>query len=134
MLSVPQDFFSKFPGFDHDPAVSLTTGFAKLALDQNWKAGSTHYRNKYQECIATEFHFQYGGDAGRLAGWQALCVDVRIRPLPNSITQCKKALSKVAVNIMDLSDAKRTGEDVYIFSSKNALRDYTIQTERIFSK
>lgn len=45
-----------------------------------------------------------------------------------------QALSKLAINIVDLIDARRTGEPLQIFQSKAELRAYSRATGKIFSK
>ncbi|KAF2858042.1 hypothetical protein K470DRAFT_278819 [Piedraia hortae CBS 480.64] len=71
----------------------------------------------------SHFKLSYGVDESRLEGWQRLCSDVGIEPA-NSIRQCKLALSKVNINLVDFVNAMISGSQVHHFPSKNALRDY----------
>ena len=147
-----QGFFSQFSNFEHDSTKPLLVEFQRLSLHRNWKAGGKAYRQNRQKCLTQEFEHHYGQVSEKLAGWQALCVVVHISPRPLSITQCKKmspsyyeyifhfwlmrrdfqALSNVAVNIVDLIDARRIVVKVRLFSFKAALRNYFIKHEKIF--
>lgn len=127
-------FFSQYPEFDHDPTAPLVAEFQRLSLQRGWKAGGKKYRQSRQKCFAQEFEHHYGHASDKLAGWQALCADLYVSPTPSSIKQCKKALSRISVNLVDLVDSHRTGEKVKLFPSKNALRNYSINHNKIFSK
>lgn len=127
-------FFSQYPEFDHDATAPLVAEFQRLSLQRGWKAGGKKFRQIRQKCLAQEFEHHYGHASNKLAGWQTLCADVYISPIPPSINQCKKALSKIAVNLVDLIDSRRTGKKVKLFPSKNALRNYSIKHDKIFPK
>ncbi|KAK5936607.1 hypothetical protein PMZ80_011135 [Knufia obscura] len=126
-------YFGRFGGFEHDESASLVEEFDRLALHQSWSSKSKRYRQEKQKCFAEEFHRHYGKDTNKLSNWQHLCREVGIEP-QKSITQCKRMLSKVAVNIVDLVDHRRTGSAVQQFASKARLRRYSITTGKIFSK
>lgn len=130
----PDSFFSQYAEFDHDPTAPLVLEFQRLSLQRGWKAGGKTYRRNRQECLTQEFDHHYGHASDKLAGWQALCADVHISPAPSSINQCKKALSRTAVNLVDLIDSRRTGERVKVFPSRTALRNYSIKQNKIFPK
>lgn len=127
-------FFSQYPEFDHDATAPLVAEFQRLSLQRGWKADGKKFRQNRQKCLAQEFEHHYGHTSNKLAGWQTLCADVYISPIPPSINQCKKALSKIAVNLVDLIDSRRTGKKVKLFPSKNALRNYSIKHDKIFPK
>jgi len=76
----------------------------------------------------------YFGDEGQLANWQKLCTDVGMDEIPTSITQCRKALNKVWVNIYDFLDAKAEGKPVRKFKSEWALAKYTLDTGKVYPK
>ena len=84
-------FFSQYPTFDHDATAPLIAEFQRLSLQRGWKADGKKYRQSRRRCFAQEFEYHYGNASDRLAGWQALCADVYITPIPPSINQCKKA-------------------------------------------
>ncbi|KAJ8071679.1 hypothetical protein OCU04_001998 [Sclerotinia nivalis] len=76
----------------------------------------------------------YFGNETQLANWQRLCVDVGMEETPTSITQCRKALGKVWVNIFDFLDAKAEGKLVKRYSSERELATYTLDSGKIFPK
>ena len=84
-------FFSQYPDFDRDPTAPLVVEFQRLSLKRGWKPGGNKYRQSRQNCFAQEFEHHYGHAGDKLAGWQTLCADVYISPIPASIKQCKKA-------------------------------------------
>ena len=86
----PGSFFSQYPEFDHDPTAPLVHEFQRLSLQRGWKADGKKYRQSRQNCFAQEFEYHYGHASDKLAGWQTLCADVYISPIPSSINQCKK--------------------------------------------
>ena len=88
----PGSFFAQYPQFNHDATAPLVAEFERLRLQRGWKMGGKKYRQSRQSCFVQEFDYYYGnGGSDRLAGWQALCDDVGISPVPLSIRQCKKA-------------------------------------------
>ena len=85
---VPSDFFASYPSFDQDPAASLLDEFQRLSISQNWskkKAAKERHR-----CLVAEFTGHFSSFGTKLAGWQALCAELDITPIPGSIKQCKK--------------------------------------------
>jgi hypothetical protein len=83
-----QAFISK--GFTPDPTAPLASEFARLAQSQGWRPDSKKYRKERALCFAAEFEAHYGNKSERLEGWQSLCQEVDINPIPSSITKCKK--------------------------------------------
>ncbi|KAI9764602.1 MAG: hypothetical protein M1840_008331 [Geoglossum simile] len=125
-------FISK--GFTPDPTAPLASEFTRLAKSQGWRPNSKRYRKERALCFATEFEAHYGNKSERLEGWQSLCQEVDIDPIPLSITKCKKELKALSINIVDLIDCRRTGQyPVLRHKSKRALRAYSKSTGKIFS-
>lgn len=96
-----QEFFSQYPDFNHDPMAPLLVEFQRLSLHRGWKVGGRTYRQNRRKCFTQEFEHYYGQASDKLAGWQALCADVHISPLPSSITQCKKVAGPPTVLASD---------------------------------
>ncbi|KAH0559522.1 hypothetical protein GP486_003961 [Trichoglossum hirsutum] len=128
-------FFDKFQseGFAPDPTAPLVVEFKRLARSQGWGKDSNQYKEQRAVCYVAEFEAHYGNKSERLEGWQSLCREVHITPVPTSISKCKKELRKVWVNIVDLIDCRRTGQRVTLHSSRNALRKYSKKHGKIFS-
>jgi hypothetical protein len=73
---------------------------------------------------------------GALSDYQTLCADLRIKPIPNTIDDCKEMLSTVHVNIVDLIQfriEKRYGSPptpLIFFENVQKLKEYTDETEK----
>ncbi|KUL84351.1 hypothetical protein ZTR_06331 [Talaromyces verruculosus] len=132
-ISLLKSFFDDFPDFVPDDSASISVNFASLATHRKWKNGSKTYKRNWNKCVEMEFDKEYGTNYTRLESWQNLCTEVGIERLP-SITQCKKALSKVNVNIVDLMDCRKSGLKSRLFPSLSALRKYTKETGRLFPR
>ncbi|KIM27374.1 hypothetical protein M408DRAFT_330079 [Serendipita vermifera MAFF 305830] len=132
-------YWSLFPDFDHNEHAPLQEEFARLAEQNNWDGDDDRSkairRIQWGRCFRLEFNKHYGEDASSLAGWQALCKEVRLQNIPESVEECKRALKgRVWVNIVDLVDCRRTGQKVKRHKTEEALRRYTKSTEKIFPK
>lgn len=62
--------------------------FNRLAIKEGWS--KTQRKKRRHEAIAGELDAIYGTDTTKLEKWQELCRDVKIDPVPGSITKCKK--------------------------------------------
>ncbi|KAG4431825.1 hypothetical protein IFR05_012687 [Cadophora sp. M221] len=83
--------------------------------------------------VVAEFA-RYFGSENKLENWQRLCRDVGNEEVPESITKCKLALRKVWVNIFDFIEAVRQNKIPRRFPTEEALREYTISTDKIYPK
>ncbi|QBZ65656.1 hypothetical protein PoMZ_12619 [Pyricularia oryzae] len=134
------EFFLSFEDFAYNPSDPPAKSFARLEKHRGWAADGSASRKawkKYQTALASELDMWYG-PTDDLTAWHTLCRAIGIKPLPESCTQCKKAVSKKHVNIVDLIDWSRnrgTSETpVQTFPSVAQLQAYTIKTRKIFSK
>lgn len=86
-----QSYFSKFAadGFVPNPNASFKNEFSRLATLMGWSVDSLEYGRNRLLAIQEEFNANYGS-SDKLQGWQELCRDVGIVPIPTSIKQCKK--------------------------------------------
>ncbi|TLS21752.1 uncharacterized protein PpBr36_09443 [Pyricularia pennisetigena] len=140
-LTTPLDeFFLSFEGFEYIPSQPPAKSFARLEKHQGWQRGAAAAKkawNKYQDALDSELQMWYG-PSDDLTAWHALCRAVGINPLPQSCGQCKKAVHKKHVNIVDLVDWSRnrgrSEKPVQTFRSVAQLQDYTIATGKIYSK
>ncbi|KAJ7742038.1 hypothetical protein B0H16DRAFT_1423546 [Mycena metata] len=127
-------YWDSHPNFVHNSTAPLQKEFKLLAAQCSWKVDGAQYRREWARCGREEFTRHFGSDDKGLDGWQGLCATVGIEEIPDSITQCKKVLRTVWVNIFDLMDAKSTGQPVKKHVSAEALRNYTIKKKKIFPK
>ncbi|KAJ9623558.1 hypothetical protein H2203_005820 [Taxawa tesnikishii (nom. ined.)] len=128
-------YFDNFPKFKHNPTAPIAQEFGRLASEQGWKKKNRDklFHEERALCYAMEFALHFNDDS-KLANWQALCSEVGIEP-ERSITKCKKALSKVYVNLVDLIDLRRSGEPgtVRKFNTFKQLKNYTCKG-KVFPK
>ncbi|KAK4105539.1 hypothetical protein N658DRAFT_503664 [Parathielavia hyrcaniae] len=89
-------------------------------------------RKKKHRSIVQEFDDYFG--TGTLEDWQRLCRDVGLDGYYGSITQCRKALRTVHVNIRDLLDAVRQGQSPQRFANTAQLAAYTVNTGRFYPR
>ncbi|KAL8797659.1 MAG: hypothetical protein Q9195_000011 [Heterodermia aff. obscurata] len=129
-------YFAGYPGFIADPNAELLVEFARLATARNWKEGSKRYKKERRACLLSEYDQHIGilDHPEKLQQLQALCSELRVQTTPDSMRQCKLALAKVHVNLIDLIDSRRrtTNVPVRIFPNSRALADYTNDTKKYF--
>ncbi|KAF1992671.1 hypothetical protein P154DRAFT_203439 [Amniculicola lignicola CBS 123094] len=123
----PNGFLAKFPTFKRDPADGLEHVFELLTLHEGWSKKSKKQRQRKAELFEEEFKAQFTEGKTKLESWQALCKEVGIDPVPSSITQCRKALHGVLVNIVNLMDHRQHGAQIPLikFASLREFRKYT---------
>ncbi|KAF2133312.1 hypothetical protein P153DRAFT_282093 [Dothidotthia symphoricarpi CBS 119687] len=101
-------YWFRFSGFVPNPTVTFKNEFVRLAKHQSWDEEMR--RTQKVEALMAEVNFYYGTCMNRLESWQELCSEVRIEKIPTSITQCKKALKSVYVNLFNVIDHRRNPE------------------------
>ncbi|KAF8470433.1 hypothetical protein DFH94DRAFT_771202 [Russula ochroleuca] len=79
-----------------------------------------------------EFDALYGSDEHDINNWHKLCHILRIDPVPNTLKECRLAVFRKHVNLVDLVEGSR--EDIQIFKSEKKLSEYTRRTEKFFPK
>ena len=75
-------------GITAGPKEDFNSLFNRLAIKEGWS--KTQRKKRRHEAIAGEVDAIYGTDNTKLEKWQELCRDVKIEPIPGSITKCKK--------------------------------------------
>jgi hypothetical protein len=84
-------FFAQFHDFDFNPQSGISKEFRRLAKQRKWgDKRRRQERSKFQDAIAEEFNGVYGTDVDDLPSWHRLCREIRLTPLPQSITDCRK--------------------------------------------
>ncbi|MCJ1266101.1 hypothetical protein MMC22_005983 [Lobaria immixta] len=130
--SSPHDYFAAYPNFIPEPHLPLLENFNRLANAQGWRKKRCH--KERQIYLLGQYTIHLGEiSTGKLQKWQNLCRELRVDPIPTSITKCKKVLkTNVHVNIIDLMDSRRWGTVVTTFRSRKALVEYTRSSEKTF--
>lgn len=75
-------------GITAGPQDDFNSLFNRLAIKEGWS--KTQRKKRRHEAIAGEVDAIYGTDTTKLEKWQELCRDVKIEPVPGSITKCRK--------------------------------------------
>jgi len=75
-------------GITAGPKDDFNSLFNRLAIREGWS--KTQRKKRRHEAIVGEVDAIYGADITKLEKWQELCRDVKIEPVPGSITKCKK--------------------------------------------
>ncbi|KZF26004.1 hypothetical protein L228DRAFT_257511 [Xylona heveae TC161] len=122
-------YFNRFKGFVPNPKGSIRGEFRRLAWYMNWQPHTKEWYHHRYECYDAEFGRWYGTDTSRLDSWRSLCREVGHEGKEfTSITQCKKYLQTIHVNLIDLIDSRRKGTKVRVFQSYAALRAHTLKS------
>ncbi|KAK7533032.1 uncharacterized protein J3D65DRAFT_557942 [Phyllosticta citribraziliensis] len=98
-------YFDQFDNFFTNPRASMRQQFAHLAMLMGWRVGSRQWKDQWTEYLRMEFAHNYGTSASNLSGWQKLCEEVGEVP-GNSMTQCKKTLKRLYINIVNLLECR----------------------------
>lgn len=87
--SSPHDYFAAYPNFIPDPNLPLLENFNRLANAQGWRKKRRH--EEQQIYLLGQYAIHLGEiSTGKLQKWQNLCRELRVDPIPTSITKCKK--------------------------------------------
>ncbi|KAF2796379.1 hypothetical protein K505DRAFT_300303 [Melanomma pulvis-pyrius CBS 109.77] len=133
-INTNSSYWARFAGFVPDPTANLISEFERLSIHQGWSRKTKASRRRFAEACEAEFDHHFVVGASKLQTWQALCVEVGVGPVPASITQCKKALNRVLVNLVNLIDHRRNpAVKLLIFQSFREFQNYTM-AGRIFPK
>lgn len=94
-----QAYFNRYPNFEPDPQATLIENFDRLTISNGWQQNSKKFRKQrksYMRALADDHivSIERGGATEKLAGLQKLCEELRVSPIPTSITQCKNVRSR----------------------------------------
>ncbi|KAI2709064.1 hypothetical protein CBS147332_6123 [Penicillium roqueforti] len=121
-------------GAHYDPDLSISDAFRLVGLRRGWKQGSKTWKRNWNACMNSEYDRLIGCRVSSLATWQQLCAKVGIKDSFSSITQCKKALVRVHVNIVDVLDSWNSDVTPICFRNKDALAAYTQSSTKFFGR
>ena len=85
-------------GITGGPKDDFNSLFNRLAIKEGWSKNQRKKRR--HEAIAGEIDAIYGADTTKLEKWRELCRDIKIEPVPPSITKCKKVCRRVEVQMV----------------------------------
>ncbi|QRV85704.1 hypothetical protein RhiJN_13722 [Ceratobasidium sp. AG-Ba] len=129
-------FFAQFEGFEYDPAKSVASEFKRLKGTSRWKKGIDRPQTlkNYKLALVLQFNDTYGTDQNDLGSWQNLCRAVGIENAPDTLSACKKAVTKTNVNLVDLVDMPNTQKPVTRYETVKQLSKYTKKHGKIFPR
>ena len=132
------EFFARFPEFHYSPTEEWRqlAPFNALARQQNWnkKKRNQEFRRlkrAWQEVVESEFA------GSSIFHYQSLCEDLEIDPIPNTVSECKRELRTIFVNIVDLMQYRRdgrTGRKPRRFNDVENLKEYSLSHGKYYPK
>ncbi|KAJ5817447.1 hypothetical protein N7447_009680 [Penicillium robsamsonii] len=121
-------------GASHNPDLPVSSAFCLVGQQRGWKPGSTTWKRNWNACMNSEYDRLIGCRVNSLATWQELCMKVGIKGSFASITQCKKALARVHINIVDVLDCWNSDATPTRFKNKQALAAYSQANKKFFNR
>lgn len=105
------DFFSRYPDFEHDPSKEIWAEFNRMCDEFGWDSEDYEMREarrEFKAAIVQLFNALYGTNADDLAAWQKLHKILSLDPAPEDLSLCRK-VSTVALCVC-WSRANRASE------------------------
>ncbi|OAL49509.1 hypothetical protein IQ07DRAFT_644667 [Pyrenochaeta sp. DS3sAY3a] len=122
-------FWLQFDTFVPEPSAPFRDEFNRLSRHQKW--GKQKQKQQKIKALTAEISFHFSQEAEILVSLQDLCEEHGVGNDPTSITQCKKALKSVFVNIYDIIDHRRCPDyEIVYFHSYNAYRRSLVRSAR----
>ncbi|THX40042.1 hypothetical protein D6D10_03805 [Aureobasidium pullulans] len=129
--SIYASYFDRFPAFTQYPRRSIRDEFDRLAKTQHWQPEETKHQRATCYNEELEGHYASLHIHDKHERLKHLSVELEIEPLDTFI-ECKKALRKLHVNLVDLMDARRMDKKVHQFNSLKELSIYSKKTKKIY--
>ncbi|KAI0306254.1 hypothetical protein B0F90DRAFT_1553819, partial [Multifurca ochricompacta] len=127
-------FFLLYANFTLNVDAPPTREFIRLKQLNHWGNNNEEYieaRERFADALAEDFNAAYGTDVNNVDHWQALCHVLRIDPVPEDITACRKAVKSKHVNLVDLV---YHADRLTLFPTIKALSKYSKKHKKIFPK
>ncbi|KAF9728576.1 hypothetical protein PMIN01_13404 [Paraphaeosphaeria minitans] len=128
-------FFLRYPSFAYDEKRGVAEEFYRMSDFFAWDRDDEEReeaRQAFKDAMVIRFNSLYGTDVTDLENWHKLCIAVCIEPLPATISESKRKIKDIHVNLVDLVDT--SGRNVELFTCLDELREYTIKTGKFFPK
>lgn len=97
--------WAEFTNFVHSPTAHFKSEFERLAHIKNWTGNVK--RQQFVSLLSSEVAFYWGTDGDKLEQHQEMCRDLGLTHIPGTVTQCKKALDPLKINLFTVIDNKR---------------------------
>ena len=136
-----QQFFARYRSFNYRPSADWRQlgPFNALAKHYKWsderrKKEFRRLKSAWTQAVESEF------SGSSLSHYQSLCRDLDIKPIPDTLCECKAALKGVFVNIVDLMQY-RTDRQKRRFTGKpqkfqtlKRLKEYSLEKGKYYRK
>ncbi|OQE26546.1 hypothetical protein PENSTE_c005G08017 [Penicillium steckii] len=116
-----EDWFAQFPNFKRNPNAKVSDEFQRLGKQRNWRPWGPAWSKYWYGCMDAEYERLIGNRDTSLVTWQQMCAKLGLDANLDSIRKCKKEISRVHVNIVDLIDYWETDQRPRFFKSRRAL-------------
>ncbi|KIM82785.1 hypothetical protein PILCRDRAFT_456282 [Piloderma croceum F 1598] len=129
------EFFGQYPDFCYNPSAPVMSEFYRMCDFFSWERDDDDREEAHgalKDAMTHQFNRKYGTDVDNLASWQALCIVLKIFPIPVALDACRDRVKQTHVNIVDLVDTR--GQQVRVFNSVQELSTYTKETGKYFPK
>ncbi|TFK96087.1 hypothetical protein BDV98DRAFT_537039 [Pterulicium gracile] len=139
-------FLLDYPSFVPRPNEPIISEFNRLAVHNQWQKGADEWKKNRRlyigAAVREEFALAFGVDQDSLEGWKKICVAVGVISAAEvdslkSVSDCEKKLEGTFVNLVDLTDSLRRGDEVMsrqgVHKSRKALSSYIQATSKYFS-
>ncbi|KAF8626945.1 hypothetical protein AX15_004623 [Amanita polypyramis BW_CC] len=130
-------FFERYPEFSYNPQTAVSAEFNRLVKFYEWERDSEEREEAWEgfgKAMGMQFADYYGSDVDDINAWQALCIALRVDPVPDTASECKQIVKSTHVNLVDFINNRVTGEPVRIFKRVENLRTYTKNEKKYFPK
>ncbi|KAL2827981.1 hypothetical protein BDW59DRAFT_159939 [Aspergillus cavernicola] len=130
-------FFSHYPDFTYQRDQPIYSELHHMYDTFNWRRENPEREEawkKFRVAVIETFNSIFGSDAEDLASWQRICRSLGITPIPQGLSEARKAVVQTHVNLVDLLESVRNGSPVETFSTLEELRKYTVNEGRYFPK
>ncbi|KAH6998742.1 hypothetical protein BKA56DRAFT_665297 [Ilyonectria sp. MPI-CAGE-AT-0026] len=128
------EFFSQYSGFKHKRNAPYWTEFGRLCRHFKWdRRELNEVKAEFKAAMVEQFNTTFGTDEKNLESWQRLCRTLGVG-VPNTLKESRQRVQRTHVNLVDLTESPHTGEKAEIFSTVEALREYTLETRKFFPR
>ncbi|KAF8599059.1 hypothetical protein BDV93DRAFT_592384 [Ceratobasidium sp. AG-I] len=130
-------FFAQYQGFQYNSSQAAVNQFNRLRRSHEWGRNSTELtdaRQDFRRALVLQFNATYGTNQNDLAAWQNLCRALNVEDIPEELSECKKLIKRLFINLVDLVDSPNTGRAVRHFETNAKLSKYTRRTGKFMSK
>ncbi|KAF2274630.1 uncharacterized protein EI97DRAFT_468529 [Westerdykella ornata] len=125
-------WWNQFSGFTPNPYAGVAKEFDRLAEFMGWTG--KEFRKRKTEAYEAEFNFHFVHGKSKLETWRELCAEVGVES-GGSITQCKKNLKGVLINIVNLLNHRRNPAVTLIkFATFRQFRDSTMRSGNMINR